>query len=171
MKLQRERFLTNHISELDGKNFAYDGEKSLFTIGTLPSNKLEFTFVLEDVTSNRNNGNASPDGHDCPNKHDTKRLRWSCQSKTFKHAAKQGCLRIHQSYFQNDPKNFIDIRDGVLGCRGYHSSLTATQTCLSLNIDVSTTMIIQPGVAVDFTFQSKCWNSKQARLEQGSTSA
>ena len=36
-----------------GKDFAYDGEKSLFTVGPLPRNKLEFTVVLEDVLSNR----------------------------------------------------------------------------------------------------------------------
>jgi eukaryotic translation initiation factor 2C len=36
-----------------GKDFAYDGEKSLFTVGPLPRNKLEFTVVLEDVVSNR----------------------------------------------------------------------------------------------------------------------
>jgi len=37
--------------ELAGKDFAYDGEKSLFTIGTLPHNKLVFTVVLEDPSS------------------------------------------------------------------------------------------------------------------------
>lgn len=40
-------------TELAGKDFAYDGEKSLFTIGSLPRNKLEFTVVLDDITSNR----------------------------------------------------------------------------------------------------------------------
>lgn len=40
-------------SELNGKDFAYDGEKTLFTIGSLARNKLEFTVVLEDVISNR----------------------------------------------------------------------------------------------------------------------
>lgn len=40
-------------SELDGKEFAYDGEKSLFTVGALPRNKLEFTVVLDNVNSNR----------------------------------------------------------------------------------------------------------------------
>jgi len=66
-------------SELDGKEFAYDGEKSLFTVGALPRNKLEFTVVLDSVNSNRNNGNASPD-----NDTDKKRMRRSFQSKTFK---------------------------------------------------------------------------------------
>lgn len=39
--------------ELAGKDFAYDGEKSLFTIGALPGNKFEFDVVLEDVSSSR----------------------------------------------------------------------------------------------------------------------
>ncbi|KAJ0752253.1 putative protein argonaute [Helianthus annuus] len=66
-------------SELDGKEFAYDGEKSLFTVGALPRNKLEFTVVLDSMNSARNNGNASPD-----NDADKKRLCRSYQSKTFK---------------------------------------------------------------------------------------
>jgi hypothetical protein len=41
-------------SELSEKDFAYDGEKSLFTVrSSLPHNKLEFTVVFEDVQSNR----------------------------------------------------------------------------------------------------------------------
>ncbi|KAL9241081.1 hypothetical protein vseg_015231 [Gypsophila vaccaria] len=170
-----------------GKDFAYDGEKSLFTIGALPNNKLEFTVVLEDVTSARTNGNASPDAKE--NEGDRKRLRRPYQSKTFKvefsfaakipmqaianvirgtenensqeavrvldiilrqHAAKQGCLLVRQSFFHNDPKNFADVGGGVLGCRGFHSSFRGTQSGLSLNIDVSTTMIVQPGPVVDF---------------------
>ena len=99
-------------SELGGKHFAYDGEKSLFTVGALPRNKLEFTVVLEEVSSNRsvlvlliyssfsfligaftnififcairNNGNASPDGHGSPNDSDKKRLRRPSRTKTFK---------------------------------------------------------------------------------------
>ncbi|GAB4859272.1 Protein argonaute-4 [Ancistrocladus abbreviatus] len=176
-------------TELAGKDFAYDGEKSLFTVGALPHNKLEFTVVLEDVTSSRNNGNASPDGHGSPNDGDRKRMRRPYHSKTFKvelsfaakipmqaiasaikgqesensqealrvldiilrqHAAKQGCLLVRQSFFHNDPRNFADVGGGVLGCRGFHSTFRGTQGGLSLNIDVSTTMIIQPGPVVDF---------------------
>lgn len=40
-------------AEVEGKDFAYDGEKSLFTVGALPKNKLEFTVVLKDNSSNR----------------------------------------------------------------------------------------------------------------------
>nr|GEX96697.1 protein argonaute 4-like [Tanacetum cinerariifolium] len=67
-------------SELARKEFAYDGEKSLFIIGALPRNKLEFTVVLENVfISCRNSGSASPE-----NDADKKRLRRPYQSKTFK---------------------------------------------------------------------------------------
>lgn len=48
-----DRVHETYSSELGGKDFAYDGEKSLFTAGPLPRNKLEFTVVLEDVTSSR----------------------------------------------------------------------------------------------------------------------
>jgi len=48
-----DRVQETYDSELNGKDFAFDGEKSLFTIGSLPRNKLEFEVVLEDVTSNR----------------------------------------------------------------------------------------------------------------------
>lgn len=47
------RVQETYDSELAGKDLAYDGEKSLFTVGPLPRNKLEFTVVLEDLTSNR----------------------------------------------------------------------------------------------------------------------
>ena len=48
-----DRVHETYDTELAGKEFAYDGEKSLFTVGALPRNKLEFTVVLEDITSNR----------------------------------------------------------------------------------------------------------------------
>lgn len=184
-----DRVQETYNSMLNGKELAYDGEKTLFTIGSLAQNKLEFTVVLEDVTSSRNNGNCSPDGNGSPNDNDRKRMRRPYRSKTFKveisfaskiplqaisnalkghetenyqdairvldiilrqHAAKQGCLLVRQNFFHNDPKNFAEVGGGVLGCRGFHSSFRTTQSGLSLNIDVSTTMIIQPGPVVDF---------------------
>lgn len=43
-----DRLYQTYSSELAGKTFAYDGEKSLYTVGPLPHNKSEFTVVLED---------------------------------------------------------------------------------------------------------------------------
>lgn len=40
-------------TDLGSKYFAYDGEKTLFTVGPLPSNKLDFSVVLEDAPSSR----------------------------------------------------------------------------------------------------------------------
>ncbi|KAI3794615.1 hypothetical protein L1987_37247 [Smallanthus sonchifolius] len=175
-------------SEMGGKGFAYDGEKTLFTVGPLPGTKLEFPVLLENLSSNRTARGGIPDGAE------TKRSRRPPQSKSYtvkisyatkipiqaifnalqdqdseqfneavrvldvllrQHAAKQGCLLVRQCYFHNDPKNFISIGGGVLGCRGFHSSFRATQAGLSLNMDASTTMIVRPGKVVDFLLENQ----------------
>ncbi|KAJ0978057.1 hypothetical protein J5N97_013531 [Dioscorea zingiberensis] len=181
-------------TELGNKDFAYDGEKSLFTIGSLPNINNEFTVVLEDMSSTKTAVNGSPGGNDSPGENDRKRMRRPFHTKTFKvelsfaakipmnsialalkgqesensqealrvldivlrqHAAKKGCLLVRQSFFQNNPSNFTDLGGGVLGCRGFHSSFRATQGGLSLNIDVSTTMIVRPGPVVDFLIENQ----------------
>ncbi|KAL6990563.1 hypothetical protein U1Q18_040965 [Sarracenia purpurea var. burkii] len=42
------KLFQTYSSELAGKRFAYDGEKTLYTVGSLPQNKLEFTVLLEE---------------------------------------------------------------------------------------------------------------------------
>lgn len=166
--------------ELNGKRFAYDGEKSLYTVGPLPLNTLEFTVVIEESSSNR--GNRSPD-------EPGKRSKLSYRSKAFRveinysakvplksislaiqgneventqdalrvldiilrqQAANRGCLLVRQSFFHDDSRNFVDVGGGVVGCRGFHSSFRTTHGGLSLNMDVSTTMILTPGPVIDF---------------------
>jgi eukaryotic translation initiation factor 2C len=46
-----EKLAQMYSSELAGKDFAYDGEKSLFTVGSLPQNIFEFKVVLEEASS------------------------------------------------------------------------------------------------------------------------
>ncbi|RWR75814.1 protein argonaute 4 [Cinnamomum micranthum f. kanehirae] len=189
---------TYNASELAGKDFAYDGEKSLFTVGALPQNNFDFTVVLEDMSSNKVSANGSPRGNESPGEGDRKRQRRPFQSKTFRveirfaakipmqaianalrgqesessqealrvldiilrqHAAKKGCLLVRQSFFNGDPKNFTDIGGGVVGCRGFHSSFRTTQGGLSLNMDVSTTMIIKPGPVIDFLIANQNVNN------------
>ncbi|KAJ0959822.1 hypothetical protein J5N97_000473 [Dioscorea zingiberensis] len=53
-------------------------------------------------------------------------------------AAKQGCLLVRQSFFHNNPRNFIELGGGVLGCR-----------------DVSTTMIVKPGPVLNFLMENQ----------------
>ncbi|KAJ4787293.1 Argonaute family protein [Rhynchospora pubera] len=186
-----DKMKQTYDSELGNKDFAYDGEKTLFTLGPLPQNKNEFVVVLEDLPSGRT-GKGSPGGNpgeDSPGGSDRKRLRKPYNTKTFKvevnfatkipmsaiaqsmkghesensqeafrvldiilrqHSASQGCLLVRQSFFHNNPNNFIDLGGGVMGCRGFHSSFRTTQSGLSLNIDVSTTMIVKPGPVIDF---------------------
>ncbi|GAU33240.1 hypothetical protein TSUD_333630 [Trifolium subterraneum] len=146
-----DRVQETYNSELNGKDISYDGEKTVFTIGSLAQNKHEFKVVLEDVASNKNNGNCSPEGNGSPNEADRKRIKKSYRPKRVldiilrQHAAKPGCLLVRQNFFHNAPKNFTDVGGGVLGCRGLHSSFRTTQSGLSLNIVVATTMIVHPG--------------------------
>uniref|UniRef100_A0A1J3FU44 Protein argonaute 4 n=1 Tax=Noccaea caerulescens TaxID=107243 RepID=A0A1J3FU44_NOCCA len=176
-------------SDLDGKEFAYDGEKTLFTFGALPSNKLDFSVILEEVSVSRTNGNSSPNGNEDPDDGDRKRMRRPNRSKNFRveisyaakiplqalanamrgqesensqeairvldiilrqHAARQGCLLVRQSFFHNDISNQEPVGGNIMGCRGYHSSFRTTQGGMSLNMDVTTTMIIKEGPLVDF---------------------
>ncbi|WVZ10684.1 hypothetical protein V8G54_015214, partial [Vigna mungo] len=75
----------SYNSELNRKDFVYDGEETLFTPSSLSRNHLEFIAVLEDVVSvGRNNGNASPDGHGEISENDKKRMRRPNRAKTYK---------------------------------------------------------------------------------------
>ncbi|KAJ6680514.1 PROTEIN ARGONAUTE 6 [Salix purpurea] len=181
------RLYQTYSSEFSGKRFAYDGEKSLYTVGPLPQNKSEFTVLLEESFSKHESG--SPDGGESPSTA-IKRSKRSYRSKTYKveisyatkiplkslalalkgieidnstqdalrvldiilrqHAANRGCLLVRQSFFHDDSRNFNDVGGGVTGVKGFHSSFRTTQGGLSLNMDVSTTMILTPGPVIDF---------------------
>ncbi|XP_028802599.1 protein argonaute 4A-like [Neltuma alba] len=181
-----DKVYETYASELQSKGFAYDGEKALFTLGSLPRNKLEFVVVLDEISSNKVGRNGSPDNTEGTDK---KRMRRPYQSKTIKveisyarkipmqeivdvlsglesdhhqeglrvldiiprqHAAKQGCLLVRQSFFHDRVENYRDIGGGVQGCRGFHSSFRATQGGLSLNVDMSTTLLLKPGPVLEF---------------------
>ncbi|WVZ71611.1 hypothetical protein U9M48_020179 [Paspalum notatum var. saurae] len=182
-----DKLRQTYAAELANKDFAYDGENSLFTIGALPQVNSEFTVVVEDSSTGKTPANGSP-SNDSPGGN-RKRVRRPYYIKTYKvglsyaakipmsaiaqalrgqesehtqeairviniilrqHSAKQGCLLVRQSFFHNNSANFVDLGGGVMGCRGFHSSFRATQSGLSLNIDVSTAMIVKPGPVIDF---------------------
>ena len=48
-----DKLQQTYHSELSNKDFAYDGEKSLFTVGALPQKNNEFTVVLEDTSTGK----------------------------------------------------------------------------------------------------------------------
>uniref|UniRef100_A0A0E0HZ09 Uncharacterized protein n=1 Tax=Oryza nivara TaxID=4536 RepID=A0A0E0HZ09_ORYNI len=181
-----DKVLQTYSSELAGKEFAYDGEKCLFTVGPLPQNNFEFTVILEETSSRAAGGSL---GHGSPNQGDKKRSKCTHLAKKIvvgisyaakiplksvalalrgsesDHAqdalrvldivlrqqqAKRGCLLVRQSFFSDDFRNLVDLTGGVSGCRGLHSSFRTTIGGLSLNMDVSTTMIVTPGPVFDF---------------------
>ncbi|XP_059282299.1 protein argonaute 16-like [Lycium ferocissimum] len=186
-----------YSSEFSGKKFAYDGEKSLYTVGPLPRNRLEFTVVVEE--SSPRNTSESPADNGSTN-HSSKRSKHSLHSKAFlveidyaakiplrsvslalqgadpenvqdalrvldiilrQQAANRGCLLVRQSFFHDDSRNFTDIGGGVMGCKGLHSSFRPTDGGLTLNMDVSTTMILSPGPVIDFLLANQ--NVKEPR--------
>ncbi|KAK7304843.1 hypothetical protein VNO77_42734 [Canavalia gladiata] len=70
-----------YSSELGGKRFAYDGERTLYTVGPLPLNKFEFKVLLEESFAKRSSDESpGANGGLCE---ETKRSKHSFQSKTF----------------------------------------------------------------------------------------
>nr|GFA98267.1 protein argonaute 4-like [Tanacetum cinerariifolium] len=130
-------------SELAGKEFAYDGEKSLFTLGafqeTSSSSPLFWKTPLQIETMEVQAIAQALRGQESESSQEALRV---LDIILRQHAARQGCLLVRHSFFRNDPKNFADVGGGVLGCRGFHSSFRTSQGGLSLNINVSTTMIV-----------------------------
>ncbi|TVU22650.1 hypothetical protein EJB05_32364, partial [Eragrostis curvula] len=189
-----EKLQEIYASDLKNVNFAYDGEKSLFTVGALQNARDVFTVVIEDVSSARTTARRTPGGNGSPEGSDLKRMKRPMWTKTFKvelslvakfpmcaiikvlggqesdsyldvirvldiilrqNSAKQGCLLVRQSFFHDCPRDFIKLGGGVVGCPGYHSSFRPTQSGLSLNIDLSTMMIVKPGPVIDFLLSNQ----------------
>ncbi|KAL5581782.1 hypothetical protein UlMin_014224 [Ulmus minor] len=176
-----DRMYQTYSTEFPGRKFAYDGDKSLYTVGPLPQHKYEFKVVLEESFAKHENG--SPNGKG-------KRSKRSFLSKTYnielsysakiplksialalkgadadnsaqdalrvldiilrQQAANRGCLLVRQSFFHDDSVNVTDVGGGVTGLRGFHASFRSTKGGLSLNMDVSTTMILKPGSVIEF---------------------
>ncbi|KAH7846364.1 hypothetical protein Vadar_013047 [Vaccinium darrowii] len=73
-----DKLYQTYSSELGEKKFAYDGDKSLYTVGPLPQNKLQFRVVLEESFARR----GSPSHCGSPGEISKKSKR-SFQSQTF----------------------------------------------------------------------------------------
>ncbi|KAH0932582.1 hypothetical protein HID58_009699, partial [Brassica napus] len=181
-----DQLYKTYSSDLDGKRLAFDGEKTLYTVGPLPQNDFDFQVILEASFSKRDCGvsdGGSPSGS-------SKRSKRSFLPRSYRvqihfsakiplrsvlatqrgvdtsdnstqdavrvldivlrqQAAERGCLLVRQAFFLNDV-NSVDVGGGVIGIRGFHSSFRPTDGGLSLNIDVSTTMILKPGPVIEF---------------------
>ncbi|XP_044960837.1 protein argonaute 4B-like [Hordeum vulgare subsp. vulgare] len=167
-----------YASSLAGKQFAFDGETGLYTAGPLPFTTNVFEVVLVDASSARIAAmSRSPGGDGSPGPSDSKRMKQETPSKIFKveitfaakvpmnissqdalrvldiilrqHSAKQNCLLVRQSFFRKDSR-YVELGGGVRGCQGFYSSFRPTQSGLSLNVDLTTTMVVRPGPVIDF---------------------
>ncbi|CAO2184894.1 unnamed protein product [Urochloa humidicola] len=78
------------------------------------------------------------------------------------HSARQSCLIVRQSFFHS-PSKIVDLGGGVVPCPGFHSSFHPTQSGLSLNMDVSTTMILKPGPVNSFILSNQYINDYDTR--------
>lgn len=57
---------------------------------------------------------------------------------------------MRQSFFNKDSRNLTDLGGGMTSCRGFHAGFCPTLGGLSLDMNVSTTMIFTPGPVIDF---------------------
>ncbi|KAF7103970.1 hypothetical protein CFC21_104900 [Triticum aestivum] len=176
-KVMRQLYET-YASDLAGKQFAYDGETGLYTAGPLPFTTNVFEVILVDASSRRIAATSGSHGGDgSPGPSDNKRMKTEAHSKIFKveitfaakvrmnnssqdalrvldiilrqHSAKQNCLLVRQSFFRGDSR-YLELGGGVRGCQGFYSSFRPTLSGLSLNVDLTTTMVVRPGPVIDF---------------------
>ncbi|KAK4784213.1 hypothetical protein SAY86_018581 [Trapa natans] len=178
-------------SDLGDRRFAYDGERTLYTVGPLPQEKLNFTVELEEVFvgCERMDNESSRGLSKRPKRSFSKHFKVgivyavSIPLKSIavalrgaeaennalrvldvllrQQAANRGCLVVRQSFFHNNSTNIVDVGGGVNCVRGFFSSFRPTQGGLSLNMDVSTTLILNPGPVIDFLMTNQ--NVKEAR--------
>ncbi|KAK4375690.1 hypothetical protein RND71_006367 [Anisodus tanguticus] len=145
-----DRVHETYDTELAGKDFAYDGEKSLNgSPNEIDRKRLRRpyhskTYKVEISFSAKIPMQAIANalrGQESENSQEALRV---LDIILRQHAAKQqvrnndysnirGCLLVRQSFFHYDSKNFADVGGGVLGCGGFHSSFRTTQSGLSLN--------------------------------------
>ncbi|TVU22667.1 hypothetical protein EJB05_32382, partial [Eragrostis curvula] len=160
--------------DLANMNFAYDGEKSMFTVGALQNGRDVFFVVVENASSSKAATSMTQGANGSPEGSDLKIMKPPMQPKTFKVELSfvgrvpmsaickvlrgQGsdncqevlhvrCLLVRQPFFHNNPIDFYELGGGIMGCQGYPSSFQPTQSGLSLDVDVCTTMLVQPGPA------------------------
>ncbi|XP_028555920.1 protein argonaute 4B-like [Dendrobium catenatum] len=149
-------------TELGNNGLAYDGEKALFTISRLPQINNEFPVMLDNLfdfhVKHRLWGKTFKVELSLVAKIPIQSIESSSYQEALRvlvimlrqHAVKKGCHLVRRSFFHDNQSNYTDLGGGVIGCRGFHSSLRLVQGGLSLNIDVSTTIIVRPGPVIDF---------------------
>ncbi|KAL6553633.1 hypothetical protein OROGR_007475 [Orobanche gracilis] len=145
VEAMRRRILDN--LDLGGREFAYDGGRSVFTIAPLLQDDLvqldaivdnvNVSIVYEKTIPMRAN-NGDGDGGE--------QLR--VLDAILRHSAnKDGCFVIGEAWFPYEGKN---LNGGIASYRGHCSSFKTTQGGVTLNLDASTASIISAGTVKEF---------------------
>ncbi|KAG6515178.1 hypothetical protein ZIOFF_025563 [Zingiber officinale] len=175
-----DKLYQTYSSELNGKEFVYDGAKSLFTVGPLPQNNFEFTVVLDNSSSRSASGNP---GKGSPIEGDQKRLKHSYLTRTYNVEMKFAtmipletiahALKGINSEHTHDALRVLDIilrqQHAKRGCLlikqsffdGNHANFVdlggGVTGCRGIHTsfrttgaDVSTTLIMSPGPVLNF---------------------
>ncbi|KAJ4771650.1 Argonaute family protein [Rhynchospora pubera] len=126
-----DKMKQTYHSELGDKDFAYDGERALFTLGHLPQNEFAFDVQLDNFLSGRMGSPGGSSGGDNPEGSDRKRLRKSysrtkCKVK-LKFATKIPLSAITQAMKGHDSENAQGVFR-VLDILRQHSAAQYAQT-------------------------------------------
>ncbi|KAL6880075.1 hypothetical protein ACP4OV_011640 [Aristida adscensionis] len=145
------------------KTPAYDGSKSLYTAGELPSESMDFVVKLgrerreiEYKVTIRLVGRANLyhlQQFIAGQQRDSPQDTIQALDVVLRESPSQNYVTVSRSFFH---KRFgrQDIGDGLECWRGYYQSLRPTQMGLSLNIDISSTSFYKPLPVIDFV--KKC---------------
>ncbi|CAD6231961.1 unnamed protein product [Miscanthus lutarioriparius] len=132
-------------------NFAYDGEKNLFTMCALQNVKDEFIVVVEDGSSAKTTRSRIPGGNGSPEGSDTKRMKRPMPCKTYKVELKSvgkiplsAIDKVMRGQESDDCQEALQVLEIIL----------RQKSAKQLN-DVSTTMIVEPGPVINFILSNQ----------------
>ncbi|KAL6626385.1 hypothetical protein ACP70R_030111 [Stipagrostis hirtigluma subsp. patula] len=159
-----DKLQETYASDLVNMNFAYDGEKSLFTVGALQNVKDVFIVVLEDTSSEKTVTSTTPGGNGSLRGSDMKRMKQSMEAKTFK---------VELSLAGNVPMSSIAKVLRGHEPYNYQEALRVLDSVLRQNSakqDLSMTVAVKSGPVIDFLLSNQDIKDKDThRIDWGKT--
>ncbi|KAL6580136.1 hypothetical protein OROMI_008160 [Orobanche minor] len=147
--------LLERVEQLLGKKvIVNDGEIAFFTIDQLPKYKHIFTVTMGS-DSRTYNLTITYIATDIPTSERYDEAVRVLNLMLRQNAAKKGCRIVRQSFFHEEPRNFVDIGEGMEVWRGIRSSFSSTSGKLLLNMDVSTTVMVKPEPLTSFLLSNQ----------------
>ncbi|KAL0710621.1 hypothetical protein Bca4012_017599 [Brassica carinata] len=161
-----DQLYKTYSSDLDGKRLAFDGEKTLYTVGPLPQNDFDFRVILESSFSKRDCGvsdGGNPSGSCKRSKHSFLPRSYRVQIHFSTEVPLKSVLVTQRGVdtSDNSPQDAVRVLDIVLrqqaaerGCllvrqAFFHNDMNSVDVGGGV-IDVSTTMVLKPGPVIEF---------------------